>query len=140
MAKKKIEAHPQGGMLQISVLESDWGEADRNDIQVLLKDVASHIVRELRYPFNRTIRVVNLPTQDTPRAFYRGLGDVAYKVNLTVKDRMWSQFAYQFAHEFLPRSLRSRTVAKQSEQMAPRSDLRGRLDIRATPDGGTVAH
>ena len=59
-------------MLQISVLESDWGDAVRDNIRVLLEDVASHIVRELRHPFDEAIRVVNLPTEDDPRAFYRG--------------------------------------------------------------------
>ena len=86
--------------MQISVLECEWGEAVRVDIQVLLQDVASHIVRELRHPFDETIRVMNLPTEDNPKAFYRRSGDLAYEVNLTARDRRWSQFSYQFAHEF----------------------------------------
>ena len=86
--------------MQISVLESDWGEANRDDIRILLEDVASHIVRELRHPFDEAIRVVNLPTTDNPRAFYRGPHEDVHKVNLTAKDRKWSRFAYQFAHEF----------------------------------------
>ena len=86
--------------MQISVLESDWGDANRDDIRMLLEDVASHIVRELRHPFDEAIRVVNLPTTDNPRAFYRGPHEDVHKVNLTAKDRKWSRFAYQFAHEF----------------------------------------
>ena len=85
--------------MEICVLECDWGEADRDDILVLLEDVASHILCELRHPFDETIRVMNLPTEDDPKAFYRQPGDLVYEVNLTVKDRHWSQFSYQFAHE-----------------------------------------
>ena len=85
--------------MEIEVLECDWGVARRDDIRVLLEDVASHIVRELRDPFNETIRVMNLPGEP-PRSFFRRPGDTAYEVNLTAKDRKWSQFAYQFGHEF----------------------------------------
>lgn len=84
--------------MKIEVLECDWGVARRDDIQKLLEDVASHILRELRDPFDETIRVLNLPGQP-PRAFFRRLGNSAYEVNLTAKDRKWSQFAYQFGHE-----------------------------------------
>lgn len=87
-------------MLEISVLECDWGDADRDDIKSLLQDVSSHIVRELRDPFDMTIRVRNLPTEDSPTTFYRQPSDEAYHVNLTSKGPTWSQFAYQFAHEF----------------------------------------
>lgn len=85
--------------MKIEVLECDWGVARRDDIQILLEDVASHVLRELRDPFDETIRVLNLPGQP-PRAFFRRPGDIAYEVNLTAKNRKWSQFAYQFGHEF----------------------------------------
>ena len=85
--------------MRITVLECDWGEACQNDIRVLLEDVASHIVRELRDPFAETIRVMNLPGEP-PRALFRRPGDAAYDVNLTAKNQQWSQFAYQFGHEF----------------------------------------
>ena len=87
--------------MNISVLPSEWGDAKQKDIQGLLEDVASHIARELRDPFHGTIRVMNLPTQDCPRTFFRKPGDTAaYEINLTAKNRLWSKFAYQFAHEF----------------------------------------
>ena len=60
---------PKEACCRFLCLESDWGEADRDDIRMLLEDVASHIVRELRHPFDEAIRVVNLPTTDNPRAF-----------------------------------------------------------------------
>ncbi len=88
-----------GDIVKIEVLECDWGEGRRNDIRVLLEDVASHIVHELRDPIDGTIRVMNLPG-NPPRTFFRRPGETAYEVNLTAKDRRWSQFAYQFGHEF----------------------------------------
>ena len=87
-------------MLDISVLECDWGDADRDNIKSLLQDVSSHIVRELRDPFNVKIRVMNLPTENSPRTFYKQPSEDTYEVNLTSKGRHWSQCAYQFAHEF----------------------------------------
>lgn len=85
--------------MNISILSCDWGETKREDIQRLLDDVASHILRELRDPFHGTVRVMNLPTQDCPRTYFRRSGDSAYEINLTAQDRLWSKFAYQFAHE-----------------------------------------
>lgn len=85
--------------MQIEVLECDWGVAQRGDIRTLLLDVASHIVRELRDPFVKTIHIMNLPGQ-SPRSFYRSPDATKHEVNLTAKDRKWSQFAYQFSHEF----------------------------------------
>ncbi|MDE0114802.1 MAG: hypothetical protein OXN84_21285 [Albidovulum sp.] len=86
--------------MKIKVLECCWGGACRADIQFLLQDVASHIARELRHPFDDTVLVMNLPNEDNPKAFYRRQGQSAYEVNLTAKGRKWSQFSYQFAHEF----------------------------------------
>ena len=85
--------------MEISVLECEWGVARRGDIRKLLEDVASHIVRELRDPFDEAVHVVNLPGR-TPLTSFRDSGTAAYMVNLTARDRQWSQFAYQFGHEF----------------------------------------
>ena len=85
--------------MEIEILECDWGVARRDDIQILLEDVASQVLRELRDPFDETVRVMNLPGQP-PKTFFRRPGDTAYEMNLTAKNRKWSQFAYQFGHEF----------------------------------------
>lgn len=85
--------------MEISVLPCEWGDAKPEDIQVLLRDVASHIERELRDSFPGTIEVMNLPGQ-TPQTYYRSSNDGAYPINLTAKGGLWSQFAYQFAHEY----------------------------------------
>ena len=86
--------------MRIEILESDWGVANRDDIGRLLEDVASHIVRELRDPFDATIRVMNRPSLQCPKALFRSSDAIAHEVNLTAKDCNWSQFAYQFGHEF----------------------------------------
>ncbi len=86
--------------MKISVLQCEWGGAHPDDIQSLLRDVASHIERELRDPFPGAIEVMSLPGLQQPRTIYRTPGNGAYPINLTAKDSYWSKFAYQFAHEF----------------------------------------
>ncbi len=87
--------------MKISILPGEWGDATIEDIQRLLDDVASHITQELRDPLRGNIHVMNLPTQDGPITFFRKpVNSETYEVNLTAKDRLWSKFAYQFAHEF----------------------------------------
>ena len=86
-------------MMEISVRECDWGDAERDNIKSLLQDVSFHIIRNLRDPFDTKIRVMNLPTEHSPRVFYQQPSDDTYCVNLTSKGRDWCQFAYQFAHE-----------------------------------------
>ena len=79
--------------MQIMVLECDWGEARIDNIQRLLEDVASHIMRELRDPFNEKIQVLNLPTEKHPRAFFRQDGQDTYDVNLTASGTNWCQYS-----------------------------------------------
>ena len=86
--------------MNMTVLPCEWGDASQETIKRLLEDVASHIVRELRHPFQGIVHVMNLPTEDHPRAFFRRPGAAGYEINLTAKDRLWCKFAYQFAHEF----------------------------------------
>lgn len=87
--------------VKVSVLQCNWGDARHEDIQCLLEDVASHIHRELRNPLHGTVTVMNLPTEESPRTFFRRSCDTeVYQINLTAKDRLWSRFAYQFAHEY----------------------------------------
>ena len=87
--------------MQISVLPCDWGEARPRDIEALLKDTASHLNRELRNPFNGIVNVkIAPPDVWTPRILFRPAPDEAFVIQLTAQNRRWSQFSYQFAHEF----------------------------------------
>lgn len=87
-------------MININICPCDWGQAQRTDIRALLADTASHINQELRQPVTGTINVLSLPNQDNPQILFRQSGEGPYEVILTARDRLWSKFAYQFAHEF----------------------------------------
>ena len=43
---------------------------------------------------------MNLPGHTKPRTFHRSAPEGPHDINLTARDRKWSKFAYQFAHEF----------------------------------------
>lgn len=85
--------------MQLHVLPDNWGNADLNDIQKLLKDTASHLNRLLRSPFRGIIHVGRSPEKH-PRALYRVSSDDPFVIWLSAHDRLWCKFAYQFSHEF----------------------------------------
>ncbi len=80
-----------------------WGNARVSNIQRLCENVALHFNEKLRdeYKINGNLTIIY--RSQGPRAFYRwsfnGEPD-EYKIGLSAKDRFWSQFAYQFGHEF----------------------------------------
>ena len=87
--------------MQISFLQCDWGDAELPDIEALLKDTASHLNRVLRNPFAETINVKIAPPEDwTPQTFFRSTPHEVFVIQLATRNRQWSQFAYQFSHEF----------------------------------------
>lgn len=88
--------------LQLQLREhDDWGDNQRIDLLVMLKDVASHIGREVHSPISGSIIVEPTPSPDLdPMVLYRSSMSDPYIVQLSARDRRWSQFSYQFAHEF----------------------------------------
>ena len=84
--------------VSIRVLPGDWGGAERQDVEYLLKSVA----RELWMYFpGRTLKpILVVPTERHPVAGYSKGPEGEYFVYLSAKGRHWSQYAYQFAHEF----------------------------------------
>ena len=87
--------------MQLSVLPSDWGDAQLCDIKILLEDTASHLNQLLRIPFAGEIYVKAAPPNDeTPRALYRCSPHEPFVIQLNTRNRLWCQFAYQFSHEF----------------------------------------
>ena len=83
--------------MQLYVLPGRWGVFQPNYIKTLLKDVASHLNRFLRSPFEGIIHVE--PSSEThPRAPLRESSDKPFVIRLSVN--YWCQFPYQFAHEF----------------------------------------
>ena len=86
--------------MQLCVSQADWGDAQLSDIEILLKDVTSHLNRLLRTPFEGTIYVNPSPKGQPPLVSYRTSLDEPFVIWLTARNRRWSQFAYQFSHEF----------------------------------------
>ena len=87
--------------MDIRVREADWGDANRQDIERLLGDVATHITRLLRDPLTGSIVVEPTPsTDDAPVTFPRSSPQEPYTVQLQARGKLWAKFAYQFSHEF----------------------------------------
>jgi len=84
--------------LSIQVLEGNWGDVDRQEIEHLLQAVA----RELWVYFpNRKVKPITVaPTDRHPFIRYAKGASGEYVIYLSAKGRFWSQYAYQFAHEF----------------------------------------
>lgn len=87
--------------MEIEVQATGWGLARPADIRILLANVADHMNRYLRSPFTGTILIRPSPhDQSYPKVFYRANCQEPFIVQLSAQDRKWSQFSYQFAHEF----------------------------------------
>ena len=86
--------------MQLYVSQADWGDAQPNDIEKLLKDTASHLNRLLRNPFDGLIYIKSFPPNEDPLTAYRRSPEDPFCVYLSVRDCYWTQFAYQFSHEF----------------------------------------
>lgn len=85
--------------IKIQVDDCDWGDGSLQDIQQLLEDVTSQLLRHLNHPPSGRIRIVCNPNESSPITYIRSSPDEDYVVSLTVKNRLWAQFAYQFSHE-----------------------------------------
>ena len=86
--------------MQLYVSKTDWGAAQPNDIEKLLKDTASHLNRLLRNPFEGIIYIKSFPPNEDPLTAYRRSSKNPFCIYLSVRDRDWCRFAYQFSHEF----------------------------------------
>ena len=86
--------------MEIRVEPGHWGEGQPCDIEALLSDVAFHLTRYLREPIEGTIIVKpTASTKDKPRTLYRSTPEEPFTILLQARDRLWSKFSYQFAHE-----------------------------------------
>lgn len=84
--------------LSIHVLPGDWGDADRQDIELLLHAVARELW--IYFPERKLKPISVLPTDRHPLVRYAKGASGEYVIYLSAKGRHWSQYAYQFAHEF----------------------------------------
>lgn len=85
--------------MNICIETGDWGECRIEDIRKLLEDVANQFTQHFSGLPNQAIRVQCRPNEVAPRILYRVSQTDDYVVWLTTRDRFWSQYAYQFAHE-----------------------------------------
>ena len=90
----------QEKVMIIEVQTGSWGEGRPSDIEELLTNVASHLVRFIREPVEGTIIVQPTATEyDKPRTLYRASPEDPQIILLQARGRLWSKFSYQFAHE-----------------------------------------
>lgn len=83
--------------------DKGWGDAPTSNIKRLCENVALHFQEQLRdeHKIQGDLEIVY--HADGPIAFYRsyfGGAPDEYKIGLSVTGKYWSQFAYQFGHEF----------------------------------------
>ncbi len=99
---KKVESksHPAAKTrrLAIHVVKGDWGNADPRDIEKLLYSVAQELWAY--FPKRSLKPILVVPAAGNPLTQYEKGPHGEYIVHLSAKDRRWSQYAYQFAHEF----------------------------------------
>lgn len=80
-----------------------WGKVSTSNIKELCKNVSLHFQEQLRDEHKIDGKLTIVYRAQGPVAFYRnffGGNPNEYKIGLKVTDTHWSQFSYQFAHEF----------------------------------------
>ncbi len=86
--------------LEIKVLESEgWGPASVSNIQKLCENVASHFQEHLREEHKVKNKKL-IVDHGGVYVEYRDSVPNTHFVFLSVTDKYWQQFAYQFSHEF----------------------------------------
>ncbi|SMF11479.1 hypothetical protein [Pseudogulbenkiania subflava] len=83
--------------LTIRVEGEDWGRADRAEVEAVLYSAADELLN--RFPAKVTAPIVVTHVEGNPVTEFEKGPDGEYLVRLSAKDRRWSQFVYQFAHE-----------------------------------------
>jgi hypothetical protein len=83
--------------MRVIVDENGWGNGSPGDVVCLLDNVSRAFLGNFTDPPQGTVRVQH--NIAGPRVLYREPGDDEYVVWLSCRDRYWSQYSYQFAHE-----------------------------------------
>lgn len=83
--------------LAIDVQPGSWGNAHPRDIEAVLGSVAEVLLPH--FPRHASARVSVAFSPHGPKVLVAKTADGAHRVLLSVQDRRWDQFAYQFAHE-----------------------------------------
>jgi len=83
----------------LRVRQVGWGEVTPEEIQNLLTDVTKQLLQHVQVVPDGTINIEPGST-DYPEVRYRNFFSDPYTVFLSARNRSWSQYSYQFAHEF----------------------------------------
>ncbi|ELI8163218.1 TPA: hypothetical protein ACVEY8_000033 [Yersinia enterocolitica] len=86
--------------MSIIILDSDWGDISTSDIQCLINSAINLMDPFYGKPIHYNIEISNTPNIDSPMVYNsRGVSG-QYHINLTTKGHDYSQFYYQFFHEY----------------------------------------
>ena len=89
-----------GGTMEIHVRSGGWGEISDPTLELLLRNISSHLLCHLREPIDgRVIVRPTLSTKDDPITLYRSSPQDPHIIQLQARNNYWCRFAYQFAHE-----------------------------------------
>lgn len=94
-ARKTVSSKKMG--LSIRVEGEGWGRADKAEIEAVLYSAADELLSRL--PGKLTSPIVVTHVEGNPVTEFSKGPNGEYLVHLSARDRRWSQFAYQFAHE-----------------------------------------
>jgi hypothetical protein len=84
--------------LSIRVTEGGWGNARPADIEAVLNSAARELFAH--FPGRSLAPIVVSHSEGNPRVLYQRGPNGEYLMQLSAGNRRWSQYAYQFAHEF----------------------------------------
>jgi len=82
--------------LQI-VVEGDWDGASKVDVRKVLHSTAAPLWRQ--FP-DRDLSTIKVTARGGPIVLYKRGEGGAYRVQMNTGNTYWSQYAYQFSHEF----------------------------------------
>jgi hypothetical protein len=101
-------ASPAATRVDIRVASGGWGEANVRDIQAVLISAANELLAY--FPERDLNPIIVEYNEDGPITLYRPGPNGETIVHLKVAGTYWSQFAYQFSHEFTHILARYETV------------------------------
>jgi hypothetical protein len=101
---KSSATYPKGSAVQenksgfsIRVVSGEWGNAQPDDIEVLLNAVAAEMIKH--FPGQRLDPIVVSSSQYGPVVLYQKGPQGEYQVHLAAKGNHWAEYVYEFSHE-----------------------------------------
>ena len=82
----------------IRVLAGDWGRAQPDEIEAVVRSAAGVLGGLVDY--GAPLAIVVQPAAEHPEVRHDKTAQGEYLVALSARDRRWAQFAYQFGHEW----------------------------------------